>query len=333
MGSPPRISGASASAGHAALAAWGRTLTCYTSALGTWLSFENTHWWRPLATGGPFLAVECADELLAFEHHPRPLCPVLGLALRTAPAWEQAQADLLLELGDASRVLVAGDSMALPWHPAYGKAHAPHWFVLTQDAEGGLFAEDPLNLVGEWGPQEPTRIRVEGKDLSRLCVALPPGSRIHALRERAVLGMDDPELGAAYRWLTCAQTAPARGQAASCSAPPVALRMLAARLAERAGAPDASAQADDIWQALRQRELTVAALTQERLLGSDVPDPRRWQESLNLWRTLPPLLMHARMLARAGRTGRSATAIPDTLQRIADAEESCTDAAFPALPW
>jgi hypothetical protein len=32
-----------------------------------------------------------------------------------------------------------------------------------------------------------------------------------------------------------------------------------------------------------------------------------------------------RMLARAGRTGRSATAIPDTLQRVADAEERCAD--------
>lgn len=323
----------SVSAGQAALASWGKTLTCYTSALGTWLSFASTHWWRPLATGGPFLAVECAGELLAFEHHPRPLCPVLGLALRTAPAWEQAEADLLLELRDAGRVLVAGDSSALPWHPAYGKAHAPHWFVLTQDAKGALFAEDPLSLVGEWGPQEPTRIRVEERELPRLCVALPKGSRIHALRERAVLGTDDPELGAAYRWLTRTQAAPEGGPEASCCASPVALRMLASRLAERVGEPDAYAQADDIWQALRQRELTFAALTQERLLGSGVPDPRQWQDSLDLWRTLPPLLMHARMLARAGRTGRSATAIPDTLQRIAHAEESCADAAFPALPW
>jgi hypothetical protein len=122
------------------------------------------------------------------------------------------------------------------------------------------------------------------------------------------------------------------GPSASRCAPSSALRTLAARLAERAGAPDAYAQADDIWQALRQREFIVAALTQERLIGTDVPDPRQWQESLNLWRTLPPLMMHARMLARAGRTARSATAIPDTLRRIADAEERCADAAFPALP-
>jgi len=318
--------------GHTALADWGKTLTCYTSALGTWLSFTNAHWWRPLAAGGPYLAVERADELLVFEHHPRPLCPALGLALRTAPAWEQAQADLLAELRDAGRVLVAGDSLALPWHPAYGKAHSPHWFVLTLDAEGSLFAEDPLNLVGEWGPQEPTRIRIEERELPGLCVALPKGSRIHVLRERAVLGTDDPQLGTAYRWLACTRAAPSGGPPASRRATPAALRMLAARLAERVGAPDAYAQADDIWQALRQREFTIAALTQERLLGTDVPDPRRWRESLDLWRTLPPLLMHARMLARTGRTGRSATVIPDTVRRIADAEERCADAVFPALP-
>src|SRR5699024_9005709 len=97
-----------------------------------------------------------------------------------------------------------------------------------------------------------------------------------------------------------------------------ALCALASQMAERSGEASAYEQADDVWQALRQREFIVAALTHERQLGTDVPDPAHWQEALELWRTLPPLFMHARMFARAGRVGRSATLIPETLHRIAE---------------
>lgn len=322
----------------ALLSSWGETLTCYTAALGSWLGLGGTQWWRPLASGGPHIAVQPEPgpdgDLFSFEHHPRRLCPVLGLTLRTAAEWDQARPAILAELDGAGRVIMAGDTWALRWHPAWGKAHAPHWFVLTGGQHNALFAEDPLSLVTEWGPQTAARIQVAEGELSTLCAALPAGSQIYALRERAVLGVADPGLGAAYRWLkhdpaaTVLPERPAGWHRAG-----AALRALASQLAERSGEAAAYEQADDVWQALRQREFTLAALNQERRLGTDVPDPARWQEALELWRTLPPLFLHARMLAKAGCTGRSALAIPETLHRIADAEEGCADAMFPELPW
>ncbi|MFJ2581770.1 hypothetical protein [Kitasatospora aureofaciens] len=313
--------------GRPAIAAWAETLTCYTAAAGSWLAYDRSNWWRPFAAGGPYLAIEPVGDRFRFHHHPRPLCHSLGLSLRTAPHWSGAADGILGELARSGRVVVAGDTFSLPWHPGFGRARAPHWFVLSGDP---LVADDPLGLTGELGRQQPVRVPVPADGLAGLCAALPPGSPVYELRESAVLGTPDPQVGPAYRWLV------QDGVVGAPELPPAdrmggadALTALAAHFAQHAGEPDAYEQADDLWQALRQREFVAKALAEERAAGVPVPDPDAWTEVLGLWRTLPPLLLHARLLARSGRVGRSATALPETLHRLAEAEARCAGERFP----
>jgi hypothetical protein len=62
-----------------------------------------------------------------------------------------------------------------------------------------------------------------------------------------------------------------------------------------------------------------------------LPPREPWERVAGLWRRLPPLLMHAQLLARAGRRGRSADALVETFRAIADAETRLAAQRFPQV--
>jgi hypothetical protein len=77
-------------------------------------------------------------------------------------------------------------------------------------------------------------------------------------------------------------------------------------------------QADDLWQALRQRELLVAAGEVDPDL---VPQAVRehWRAGVVLWRRIPPVLMDARLRVEDGmpiNCGR----IAEVLEAVAEFE-------------
>ncbi len=308
---------------------WGPALTCYTAALASHLSDVEALWWRPLVAGSPYLAVELTGEgPLRFDHHPAPLAQKLGLRIAAADSWPTARSALYRELDAHGRVVVAADAFALPWLPSFERHHSPHWYVLRRDRDG-FVADDALELLDARGSQGARRTPLAEADLFSACRALVEPTPVQVLRERAALGGDDVAFGRAYRWLEIGGSEEAALPAKRAS-PGSAVLCIARHFGGRGLDPQACDHADDVWQALRQRELVLRAFGAEGGLGDPTAAHRlaAWTPVVELWRRLPPLLLHAQMLARRGSRGRSAAAVVEVLEDIARVEDALVDERF-----
>jgi len=288
---------------------YGEQLTCYTAALAVAIAASGeTRWWRSQLAGGPVLALSPAGDLVRFEHHATPPLPALGLHHRWAGDWSAAGPALAAELSRTGVVIVLGDVYQLPWQRGHRRWHAPHWFTVV-DRPGGRRVDDVLSMTTDLGPQRPSLVRATG-ELADWAVAVPPDDPVHILREQAVAGHADIGLGSSYRWLEAGLPQPAPGPPSGRLVGADALAALAERFRFAAG-PEDYRQADDLWQALRQRELLVRAAADDA--GLLTPDGvEHWRRAVQAWRALPPLLLHARMRAEAGAsvdTGRVADAL------------------------
>jgi hypothetical protein len=322
------------------LAAWGEKLTCYTAALAGWLAAEGQTWWRPLLAGGPVLRIEPAgDGLHKFAHHWRAPAPSLGLALSVAQSWAEAGPALDDLLTRHGRVVIAGDGFRLPWQRAWRRRHVPHWFLLRRTDDGRLRVDDPLTLVNELGRQDSASVVLRREQLPEACRALPPGSVVFSLREAAALGLDDPVIGPSYRWLSPVRVGDSRrlppqsAELARSDPTVTALHDLAAAFAAEGTMPSAYRQVDDLWQALRQRELATAALAVERVrrpCPADMPDPRGWTDAVAAWRRLLVLLFHARLAAESGQLGgRAAAVVARAFEQLAGIEDRLASERLP----
>lgn len=312
------------------LSSWATTFSCYTAALAVWLAQRQDRWWRPLLTGGPVLAVTpAADGLLRFEHHPRPPLEALGLAVRQAGDWATARDGQQAELAERGALIVCGDVYNLPWQRGYQHWHSPHWFTIVPDG-GRQQIVDPLAMITSEGPQHPCLVPVDPAMIARWALAPPGYAPVHRLRELSMAGYEPPGLGGRYRWLE-SDWAPRSGQhAPGRLAGSAAVSQLAARF--RAAGPDdpLHAQADDLWQALRQRELLLAAAQADPgLVPPTVAE--HWRRAVTGWRRIPPALLRARLRGRAGLPA-DRDRVADTLAAVAPFEGQCqlADQAGPA---
>jgi hypothetical protein len=276
------------------LSRWAGTFSCYTAPLAVWLAARREDWWRPLLTGAPTLAVRPAgDGLMRFEHHPRPPLAMLGLRIRQAEDWFTAGAGHRAELAASGAVVVCGDTYRLPWQRGYRRWHAPHWFTVVAEGAGWV-VDDPLDLQTMAGPQSPYRAPVTADQLTRWGIGPARYSRAQHLRELSVAGAEPLGIGVRYRWLVAGDPAPVRDAGPAALTGPAAVRALADLC--RQDGPDTLAiqQADDVWQALRHRELFLAATAADPDLAP--PDVREhWQAAVALWRRIPPALLHTRL--------------------------------------
>jgi hypothetical protein len=298
------------------LAGWGGRLTCFTAALGTSLAGRDPRWWRPLLEGGPGLAIRHVGDHWLFAHSARPWMPALGLRFQARDDWEEAKAALLAEIDGQGSVIVAADIWGLPWHGGYQRRHAPHWIVLRAD-EHGHFIEDPLEMMTLEGMQGGQCVDVDLDACEPILRALCPVDPIFELRERSIAGSKPLALQMRYRWLQ--HVAPEAEEypagmiqgAAACDA-------LADHFDAHGSRPEAYAQADDLWQAVRQRELAVAAAEFDPTLMS--PGERsHWEAAIERWRRIPPLLMHASLRAQS-KDPQPAKLLSAELRRLAEFE-------------
>ncbi|MGA2887013.1 MAG: hypothetical protein ABSE51_03115 [Terracidiphilus sp.] len=299
---------------------WGERLTCFTAAIGVWHARRQKHWWRLLVAGGPVLALQRRERYWLFEHSPFPWLPSLGLRMTGTNEWNDARHALIAEMHSEGAVIVAGDVWNLPWQRGFRRWHAPHWFVLQEDAKD-LFVDEPMAMMTPEGPQSPIRVHVESATLIEHARALPPISEVFHLRELSIAGTDELVGGARYRWL---ERAPQHTQIWKTPLPSHRLEGSAACLAladyfeTEGGNESAYEQADDLWQALRQRELAVGALEHDAEIGGD--EVRlHWQEAIAEWRKVPVLLLHAKLRAGKG-TSRPVAMLGAALRRVAEFE-------------
>ncbi|MGW4845118.1 hypothetical protein [Nocardia brasiliensis] len=301
-----------------ALSTHGDKLTCFTAALASaLLARGETRWWRPLLAGGPTLAVTPAEQdLLLFEHDDAAPLPALGFGVHGDDDWATAYHALEEQVAAHGSVVLLADIFHLPWQHGYQKWHAPHWLAIVATVDGWV-VEDPLTMTTELGPQAGQRVPVlSAAELREWSVSLGPGDTVALLREQAMAGTAQIQVGRTYRWL---QTRPAalRTPRADRLVGADALVALASRY-QFASTPDDFTQIDDLWQALRQRELLLwAAEFDDEVL--DDAGREHWERAVARWRKLPPLLMHARMRAAAGGTVQTAR-IAETLLALAEYE-------------
>ena len=308
-------------------AAWSATFTCHSGALASWSAWESPTWWRPLAAGGPTLRVVPVGGLFRFEHSVVPPVRALGLTLAVAAHWDVAWPAMRAELQKRGRVVIAGDAFRLPWHRAtYQAHHASRWFLLSQD-QNRYIAQDPMAAVNDYGRFDPTTVQLTESELANVCRSVVGMSTVTALREQSSLGVPDAGVDQRYRWLKSVEDRTQGDvETLESAAPSDGIDQIHVFLAERAGDPAAYRQADDLWHAVRQREFVSASLTADPWV--DV-DPAVWEPVLERWRSIPPLLMYARLLAESGRTGHAVSTLLDTLQWLAEAEAERAGHRFP----
>jgi hypothetical protein len=299
------------------LSDWGEQFSCYSAALATRLIRDRPRWWRPLLADGPMLAVTRQPTgAWRFDHAPRPWVPELGLRIQSSDDWATARAALEAALEAGPPVVVAGDVFNLPWQHGYRRRHASHW-VAIQRCGDALSLDDPLTFLTEDGPQAAYRATLTLDELASLAQALPAGDEIGWLRERSVIGEGDLGEGRMYRWLAASDDGwQPPEQVDERLVGPDALEAVADDLLSARGDAPILRQLDDLWQALRHRELAVkvAARDPDFFGGSDVA-ARHWQEAVEIWRQVPILMRYAQMQSAAG-IARAGEQVAEALLRL-----------------
>ncbi|WP_213451335.1 hypothetical protein [Rhizomonospora bruguierae] len=300
------------------LSGWSRTFSCYTAALAAWLAVRQERWWRPLLVGTPTLAIRpVPGGLVRFEHHPRPPLETLGLTVRYTDDWSAARAGYRNELAARGAVVICGDTYRLPWQRGYQRWHSPHWFTLLRH-EDGWTVDDPIWMHTEAGPQAPHRAPVAVDELARWGIGPAEYQPAQRLRELSIVGSEPPGIGRRYRWLVAGEAAPVPDPEPCALTGRAAVRALADMCRHSGPEVLVAQQADDLWQALRQRELLLAAGE----VDPDLVPPairKHWQAAIPLWRRIPPVLMDAR-LCMEDRMPVNRRRVADVIEAVADFE-------------
>lgn len=301
---------------------WADTFSCYTAPLAVWLATQREDWWRPLLAGTPTLAIEqMKGGLVRFGHHPQPLLRSLQLEVSSATDTTQARSLLTAEIAEKKAVVICGDSFELPWQLGYRRWHTPHWFTVVS-VDGHLFIDDPLRMHTTLGLQQPHQQPVTLEELLAWARGTKEYTPTQWLRETSLVGSNEHGIGSPYRWLRHAES-PLRDNFLKWDATgAAALRALAEDVRGEGAENLVTHHGEDLWQALRQREMLILAGERE---PESVPTRvlKHWQNAITMWRRIPPLLMEARMCLDEGIPVRAAR-LADSLDAVSEFEGTNT---------
>lgn len=311
------------------LAASGEAFTCYTSAIATWVAQKHEDWGAATNAGLRLTLTDAGGGLFGFACLRPQLRAELGLRRTGAQDGAEAVDGVLEELRRGGRVIVAGDGFHLPWQVAFGRAHGPHWFVLTGTPDAPQVI-DPFAARNELGVQTATRVTLSRAELGGLLRALPGTDPVHRLRESLALGDETSEaIECAHQWFVSAEVqdwVPPQGADG-----PNAVARLALHFREHGQNPNAYSQVDDIWSIGRHRAFLVdRARARSHHDGDD--ELSAWvsehgEPLAKRWGHMAPLLMQARLSLAAGRLASDSVA--RTLEDLAQ-REMMAGQAFPS---
>ncbi len=304
------------------------TFTCYSAAMATWAAAANDEWPELINPGFALTVTDSEDGIFGFAYFRPSLRADLGLVRAGADDPADAVDGVLGELARSGRAIVAGDGFHLPWHVAFERRHAPHWYVLAEDPEGPVMF-DAFAARNELGLQEVTSEPVSPDSLPRLLRALPQEDPVLRLREVLAFGDDTAPLPwHAYQWFVHGAVDGVRKPEGADG--PNGLLRLAAHFRDRGQDPAAYGQADDIWSIGRHRAF-LCRLVEEIAAERGDGGLAGWLEEhgtplAKRWGHVAPLLMQATLALRSGRP--ASTSVPDVLEELAGREEAAAE-TFP----
>ncbi|WP_439380886.1 hypothetical protein [Amycolatopsis lexingtonensis] len=274
-------------------------LSCYTTNLVAYLETDDPGVKTRLAHAVR-LAVRCdgGPGELAFSQHTRVDDGTARdpLGYRGAADWAQAAEGLHAELTRSGRVLAVADTFHLPWSPAHGIAHSPHWLLLLGRRDGRWLVGDHFCALTPLGGQEPFLGWLDDAALERALAPHAPWPAEIANRDRLALGAAvEPVHANRFRWLarTTGETTPAEPDDWTCGLPEV-LGRISDVLAEDETA--AARYGDDLWAASRHYTYRLEVLAANGEIGAE--DAAAAAVS---WGELPKVVRFAAESAARGR--------------------------------
>jgi hypothetical protein len=310
------------------LTSFSDTFTCYSAAIATWTAASDARWPAVVNPGLCLTLTSRPDGIFGFAYFRPTLRAELDLERTGSDEPDQAIDGVLRELSRTGRVIVAGDGFRLPWHVAYERRHAPHWYVL-QEAREGFEVFDAFTARNDLGMQTVTRRPVSRAELPQLLMALPEDDTIFRLREVFAFGDEAAPLRwHRYQWFVHGGVD--KGREPSGPAGPDAVRRLAAHFRDRGQELAAYGQADDIWSIARHRSF-LCRVTEEAVLGSPETGLADWLDVharplATRWSHVAPLLLQATLSLESGR--QASMSVADTLDELAE-REAAARASFP----
>jgi hypothetical protein len=304
------------------------TFTCYSAAIASWTAAADAGWPAVVNPGLCLTLTSGPDGIFGFAYFRPALRAELGLERTGSDEPDRAVDGVLAELSRTGRVIVAGDGFRLPWHVAYERRHAPHWYVLQESREG-LEVFDAFTARNDLGMQSVTRRPVCRAELPQLLLALPEDDTILRLREVFAFG-DEAAPSRWYRYQWFVHHGVEKGREPSGPAGPDALRRLAAHFRDQGQELAAYRQADDIWSIARHRSF-LCRVIEEAALGSPDGGLAEWLDMharplATRWSHVAPLLLQATLALQSGR--QASTSVADTLEELAE-REAAAAASFP----
>lgn len=142
----------------------GDLLSCYTASVAWYLRCcgADPDWALGLQL---FTAIRIVSEnppTCAFVHYHTPLLGTapthyLELRRRWTTSVEEACEAIASECRRSGLAIISGDAYRLPWSVAFGRRHAPHWFVVdfVEPAGRALHVVDTFAYVDDLGTQKP----------------------------------------------------------------------------------------------------------------------------------------------------------------------------------
>ncbi|MEV0704769.1 hypothetical protein AB0I53_43560 [Saccharopolyspora sp. NPDC050389] len=267
-------------------------LSCYTANLAAYLAADEPEvWWR-LAEAVRLRVRPHAGGGLIFSHHAR--IDRGELAYAGAAEWAECATALRDELTSRGRVLAVANTGYLPWAPGSSGGGAPHWVLVTENADGAWHVVDEFAALLPTGEQHPQDVWLTDDELRRIMTPVHSPSEAvrnrdaHALGEQVSLPPYEH-----YRWLT--RTATPVGASREWPGDTVsALDEIAENIS--GGTESLAAHIEDVWAAARHHRFQLTAFVSAGLLAAEQAQP-----ALDAWGELPRSLRFALDSARRAR--------------------------------
>ncbi|MGH8792447.1 MAG: hypothetical protein ACRDXX_07370 [Stackebrandtia sp.] len=277
-------------------------LGCYTAAVAGYLAGECADVTERLARSVRLAVAVDGDGELAFSHHRHSLADLPDggrLAYAAAPTAAEAMDGIGAELTRHGRVIVVGNTVALPWSPAYDRADDAHWTLVDDRRPGQWHIVDHFVALLPDGEHRPHSGWLSDAELAAALTPRRTPTTAQRNRDRYAFGVAVETPSPQQHWWIRRST-----EAASTTPDPswedgrAGLETLERRLLDDR---EIAQYSPDVWAAARHRLYQLRWLAGRRRDSRVAVDETTLDEATQAWRSLPMTMRFAVESTRRGR--------------------------------